>query len=162
MSQNKVADHWLMKSEPETFSFDDLMKAPKKSTCWEGVRNYQARNFMRDHFKVGDRVLFYHSNAEPAAVMGTAVVIREAYPDPSALDPTSDYFDKAAKKKKVNPWVMVDIQAVATFARPVTRTLLQTQPELKAMMVLQKGSRLSVQPVTKVEFDTVMKLGKGY
>ncbi len=159
MNESKTSNHWLMKSEPESFSYKDLLKAPKQTTFWEGVRNYQARNFMRDHFKVGDRVLFYHSNAEPPAVMGTAVVVKEGYPDHSALDPLSDYYDESALKKGVNPWVMVDVQAHTPFKRPVTRAQLQAEPKLKAMMVLQKGSRLSVQPVSQAEFECVVALG---
>jgi len=161
MSEKAARRYWLMKSEPDVFSFSDLLAAPKKTTFWEGVRNYQARNFMRDLFRKGDGVLFYHSNTEEPGVVGTAVVVREAYPDSHALDPKSDYFDADAKKKGVNPWVMVDVQAEAAFERPVTRELLAKEPKLKEMMVLKKGSRLSVQPVTAEEFETVVRLGKG-
>jgi predicted RNA-binding protein with PUA-like domain len=150
---------WLMKSEPDVFSFDDLLKAPSKTTCWEGVRNYQARNFMRDDFQIGDGVLFYHSNSEEAGVYGTAAVVKIAYPDHFAYDKKSDYFDEDAWKKQTNPWVMVDIKAQASFKQAVTRPLLQAEPRLADMMVLKKGSRLSVQPVSAEHFQIVAKLG---
>jgi len=152
--------YWLMKSEPEVFSFNDLLKAPKKTTHWEGVRNYQARNLMRDQFKLGDRVLFYHSNAEPTGIFGVCEVVKEAYPDSSAWDPKSEYFDSESKKKGINPWVMVDIRAVSLLSVPVLRENLKDSPPLKDMLVLKKGSRLSVQPVTESEFQTILKLGK--
>ncbi len=151
--------YWLMKTEPETFSFDDLLKAPRKTTHWEGVRNYQARNFMRDEMKKGDGVLLYHSNCDDPAVMGTAVVDREAYPDPDAFNPKSDYFDEDAKKKGVNPWVMVDVKADEKFKTPVNRDALRADKRCRGMMVLAKGSRLSIQPVTEAEFEAVKALG---
>ncbi len=153
------ANYWLMKSEPEVFSFDDLLKAPRRTTHWEGVRNYQARNFMRDTFRVGDKVLFYHSNAEPPGIAGVAEVARAGYPDATALDPKSDYFDEKAKAKGESPWVMVDVKAAMTLARFVSREMLAGEANLKKMMVLQRGARLSVQPVTKEEFETILKLG---
>lgn len=149
-----------MKSEPDVFSFDDLVKAPGRTTSWEGVRNYQARNFMRDEFKLGDQVLYYHSNTEEPAIMGIAEVCREGYEDHFAFDKKSDYFDEEAKKKGKNPWIMVDVKAVARFSHPVTREKLSQNPKLKSMMVLAKGSRLSVQPVTPAEFETVSAMGK--
>jgi predicted RNA-binding protein with PUA-like domain len=161
MSEKAARRYWLMKSEPDVFSFRDLLEAPGKTTFWEGVRNYQARNFMRDLFKKGDGVLFYHSNTDEPGVVGTAVVVREGYPDSLALDAKSPYFDAEAKKKGVNPWIMVDVRAEAEFRVPVTRDRLAAEPKLKEMMVLRKGSRLSVQPVTAAEFETVVKLGRG-
>lgn len=159
MSETPNRRYWLMKSEPEVFSFSDLLNAPKKTTHWEGVRNYQARNFMRDLFQVGDGVLFYHSNAEPPGVAGIAEIARAGYPDPDALNPKSEYFDRAAKQKGVNPWIMVDVKAVKAFKRLVTREMLAAEPALKEMMVMKKGSRLSVQPLTAAEFEAVIKLG---
>lgn len=150
--------YWLMKSEPDVFSFEDLVRAPKKTTCWEGVRNYQARNFMRDDFQVGDRVLFYHSNIPEAGVYGLAEVVRAGYPDVTALDPKSKYHDPKAKGR--SPWIMVDVKAVKRFRKPVTRERLAGAAGLKEMMVLKKGSRLSVQPVTRAEFDIVCRLGE--
>lgn len=151
--------YWLMKSEPSVFSFDDLLEAPKRRTAWEGVRNYQARNLLRDDFRLGQLGLFYHSNAEPTAAVGVLRVAREAYADPFAFDPKSDYYDAAAKKRGENPWVMVDVEAVRKFETPVTRPMLAEDPRTKGMMVLRKGARLSVQPVTAAEFRAVCELG---
>lgn len=156
----KKSSFWLMKSEPDVFSFEDLLKAPKKTTHWEGVRNYQARNLMRDKFKIGDRILFYHSNAEPTGIFGVCEVVKEAYPDTFAWDSKSKYFDSESKKKGINPWVMVDVKAVLRFSQPVLREDLKSEPVLKDMMVLKKGSRLSVQPVTESEFKKILDLGK--
>lgn len=151
---------WLMKSEPDVFSFDDLLRSPQRTTHWEGVRNFQARNFMRDQFKKGDQVLFYHSNSEPTGIFGVCEVVREAYPDTFAWSAKSKYFDEESQKKGVNPWVMVDIKAVSQFTHPVLREELKSIPALKEMMVLKKGSRLSIQPVTKEEFKIILKLGQ--
>ena len=153
------AHYWLMKSEPEAFSFDDLWRAPKRQTCWEGVRNYQARNLMRDQFRVGQLGLFYHSNAEPTGAVGVLRIAREAYEDRFAFDRSSPYFDADAKRRGENPWLMVDVEAVAPFARTVTRPMLAADPRLAAMMVLRRGARLSVQPVTESEFRAVCELG---
>lgn len=147
-----------MKTEPSVFSFEDLVKAPGRTTHWEGVRNYQARNLMRDEFKKGDAVLVYHSNLAEPVVAGIAEVAREAYPDPSALDKKSEYYDE--KSKGVSSWVMVDVKATHSLATPVTRTQLKKEPALKEMKVLQKGARLSVQPVTQKEFEKILALGK--
>jgi len=151
--------YWLMKTEPGTYSIDDLEKDKNQTTCWEGVRNYQARNTLRDDIKEGDRVLFYHSACKEPAVMGTAIVTREGYPDKFAFDPKSKYYDK--KSDPDDPtWYMVDIKLDQKFDRPVTLAELREQSSLKEMVLLQKGSRLSVQPVKKKEFDTVVKLSK--
>ncbi|MBY0370370.1 EVE domain-containing protein [bacterium] len=150
--------YWLMKSEPEVFSFEDLLKAPKQTTHWEGVRNYQARNLMRDEFKAGDGVLFYHSNADVTGIAGVAEVVKEGYPDSAAEDPKSDYYDPITKKKP-NPWVLVDVRATQRLQQTVTRDMLKADPAFKNMMVLKKGARLSVQPVTKEEFQRVLKIG---
>src|SRR5262245_59064032 len=114
------AHYWLVKSEPGTFSFDDLLAAPKRTTHWDGVRNHRARNHLRE-MKKGDRVLFYHSSADPTAVVGIAEVVREAYPDSTAFDPKDDHFDKASKPDAPT-WFMVDLRAVERLARPVTLT----------------------------------------
>lgn len=148
-----------MKTEPEVFSYDDLWKAAKKTTHWEGVRNYQARNFMRDEMKLGDGVLVYHSNCDDPAVVGTATISKEGYPDPFALDPKNKYFDEDAKKKGENPWVMVDIKADRKLPKPVNRDALRADKRCQKMMVLAKGSRLSIQPVTLAEFEAVLELG---
>ena len=149
-----------MKTEPETFSFDDLIRAPKQTTHWEGVRNYQARNLMRDEFKPGVRVLVYHSRIDEPAVFGLAEVVKAGYPDLTALDPKSDYFDEKAKAKGESPWVMVDVRATHRLTSPVTREMLKGDPAFRNMMVLKKGARLSVQPVSDAEFKRVEELGK--
>jgi len=138
--QLRLMKHWLMKSEPSAYSIDDLKR--DKTTNWNGIRNYQARNFMRDEMKVGDKVLFYASNADPSGVTGVAEVVREGYPE------------------KEEPWVMVDLKFVEKFARLVPLDELKTTKGLENMVVTKKGSRLSVQPVTKSEFDVVVKLGR--
>lgn len=155
-----MSDHnyWLVKTEPQAFSFDDLVASPGKTTGWDGVRNYQARNFMRDGMKKGDLVLFYHSSADPTAVMGVARVVREAYPDPTAFDPKDSHFDPKSKRDAPT-WMMVDLQAVERFASPVPLGELRGVKGLEKMVLLQKGSRLSVQPVTAREFEIVRKLG---
>lgn len=146
-----------MKSEPDVFSLDDLCRAPGQVTGWEGVRNYQARNFMRDDMRVGDRVLYYHSNCDCVGVAGIAEIAREAYPDPSAWDPASHYHDP--KSSPANPrWVMVDVRFVEAFARTVTLAELKAHHGLSQMAVVQKGQRLSVQPVTEDEFRIVVEM----
>jgi predicted RNA-binding protein with PUA-like domain len=151
--------YWLLKTEPESFSIQDLAKAPKQTTCWDGVRNYQARNYMRDEMKIGDRVLFYHSSADPPAVVGTARVVKAGYSDPTAWDPKNHHFDPAASPE--NPrWSMVDIKLEKIFKQPLSLESLRKEPALKKMELLRKGSRLSVQPVTQEEFDAVVELSK--
>lgn len=150
--------YWLFKSEPREFSIQDLAKAKRKTTFWDGVRNYQARNFLRDEIKVGDRVLYYHSNADPSAVVGVAKVVREGYPDHTAWDPNDKHYDE--KSSADNPrWFMVDIQLETIFKRPLPLPELREIKSLKNMELLRKGSRLSVQPVRKSEFDRIVKLG---
>ncbi|HVX09838.1 MAG TPA: EVE domain-containing protein [Pirellulales bacterium] len=149
-------NHWLLKTEPESFSIQDLAKRPDQTTCWDGVRNYQARNFMRE-MRVGDRVLFYHSNAAPPAIVGIANVVREAYPDNTAWKKGDHHFDPKASPE--NPiWQMVDIKLDQIFARPLGLDELREVKALEKMELLRRGSRLSVQPVTEREFDTVLKL----
>jgi len=149
--------YWLMKTEPTTYSIDDLVADRDQTTCWEGVRNYQARNLLRDEIQQEDRVLFYHSACKQPAVVGTAVVTRDGYPDSHAMDRRSKYFD--AKSDPENPtWYMVDIRLENKFDQPVTLSALRDRAGLKGMVLLQKGSRLSVQPVKKKEFDTVLKM----
>jgi predicted RNA-binding protein with PUA-like domain len=152
--------YWLMKTEPTTFSFEDLIKAPKKTTHWEGVRNFQARNLLRDSIKIGDVVFIYHSNVDEPAVMGVAEVVKEGYPDDSALNPKSEYYDESAKKKGISPWYMVDVKATHAFESPVTREQMKKEAALSNIMVLKKGARLSVQPVGEKEFHHILKLGK--
>ena len=152
--------HWLVKSEPDVFGFDDLWSAPDRTTYWDGIRNFQARNFMRDHMRVGDQVLFYHSNAEPMGIAGVAEVVREAYPDHTAFDPGDPHFD--AKSDPAAPtWMMVDVRAVERFPHVVTLAELRDAPGLEDMFVLQRGNRLSVTPVGAEEFEIVLRLGRG-
>ncbi|MDB4678752.1 EVE domain-containing protein [Rhodopirellula sp.] len=148
-----------MKTEPTTYSIDDLANEKKKTTTWEGVRNYQARNLLRDEIKKGDRVLFYHSACKEPAVVGLATVSKEGYPDSFAFDSSHKYFDVKSKREKPT-WYMVDIKLDKKFREPVTLTELRAQKSLKEMVLLQKGSRLSVQPVKKTEFDKIVKLAE--
>jgi predicted RNA-binding protein with PUA-like domain len=149
--------HWLMKSEPSVFSIDDLAK--KGVTAWDGVRNYQARNLIRDEMGVGDEVLFYHSSAEPAGVAGIAKIAAAAYPDPSQFDRRSEYHDPAATKDAPR-WFVVDVRFVRKFPRVVALAELKANPALAKMVVTQRGSRLSVQPVTPEEFAAVLAMAK--
>jgi predicted RNA-binding protein with PUA-like domain len=149
--------YWLMKSEPGVYSIADLQR--DGTTCWDGVRNYQARNFMRDDMRVGDEVFFYHSNAQPMGIYGVARVVREGYTDHTALDPSDKHYDP--KSDPASPtWMMVDIGYVGTFKEPITLAALKQVPGLEKMLVIQRGSRLSVQPVTPEEWDIVMRLGE--
>lgn len=149
--------HWLMKCEPEAYSIDDL--ARDGSTTWEGVRNFQARNYLRDDFQVGDGVLFYASNSVPSGVSGLAEVSRATYPDTFAFDKKHEYFDP--KSDPDNPtWYMVDVKFVEKFPAVVPLETLKESPGLEAMMVIRKGMRLSIQPVAKPEFEIVKKLGR--
>ncbi|RAP30303.1 EVE domain-containing protein [Candidatus Marinamargulisbacteria bacterium SCGC AG-343-D04] len=144
--------YWLMKSEPNVYSIDDLER--DNVTHWEGVRNYQARNFMRDDMSVGDQVLFYHSNAKPPGIAGFATVSKTAYPDFFAWDPASKYFDsKSSPEKPI--WMMVEVKFIKKLSSLISLDSLKTYPELAEMMVLRKGSRLSVQPVEKKHFDFI-------
>lgn len=150
--------YWLIKSEPSVFSWDDLKKSKNKTTYWDGVRNYQARNFLRDEMKIGDLVLFYHSNADPLAVMGVCEVVKEGYPDHTQFDPDNIHYDEKANPE--NPtWFMVDLKLKEDFTKPVTIDQIKANPKLKNMKLVQKGNRLSVMPVTKAEFDEIVKMG---
>ena len=148
--------YWLVKSEPDVFSIDALARAPRQTTGWDGVRNYQARNFMRE-MAVGDLVLFYHSNADPPAVVGTAEVVRTAYPDDTQFDPRSDHYDAAATADRPR-WDMVDLKYREKFPVSLALDRLRQEQKLKDMVLLKKGSRLSVQPVTALEWTVIMKL----
>jgi predicted RNA-binding protein with PUA-like domain len=154
----RVRRYWLVKSEPDSFSWDDLWSAPERTTAWEGVRNYQARNLLRDMMQKGDLVFFYHSSAVPPSIMGVAEVMRAGYPDPTAFDRKSEQFDP--KSDPASPvWYAVDIKARRAFRRPITLSELRLLPELQRMVLLQKGSRLSVQPVSPDEWEVIYALG---
>ncbi len=157
MSVTRNRRFWLFKTEPSCFSFDDLKTRPDGTEHWDGVRNFQARNLLRDEIKPGDGVLFYHSNISEPAVVGIAEVVSEGYPDGTALDPASDHFDPRTSRD--NPiWYMVDVRYGRPFNRPVTLAEMKMHPEL-AGMVLLKRSRLSVQPVTPHEWEYILRLG---
>ncbi len=158
MAQRRSQSHWLMKSEPESFSIQDLARAPKQTTFWDGVRNYQARNFLRDKVQVGDGVLFYHSNADPPAVVGTATVARAGYPDHTQFDPDSDHCDPDSPTDEPR-WYMVDVKLDRVFPRPLPLDELRRVPAL-AGMVLFRRSRLSVQPVTAAEWRAILHLAQ--
>lgn len=148
---------WLIKSEPDCYSIDDLQRDGQ--TFWSGVRNYQARNFMRDLMKIGDGVLYYHSSVEPPSVAGLAEVCSESYPDFTALDPDDDHFDP--KHTPDNPiWMMVDVKFVRKFDQPITLAEIKAMPGLENMVLTQRGSRLSVQPVTAQEWEIVTAMRK--
>lgn len=148
--------YWLMKSEPGSFSIDDLNRSTKKTTCWDGVRNYQARNYMREMVK-GDQILFYHSSIEPAGIVGIAEVSRSAYPDHTALDPKDHHYDPKSTPENTI-WEMVDIRLVRVFAVMITLDELRGVAGLESMELLRKGSRLSVQPVKPEEWKIILKL----
>ncbi|MBY0241679.1 MAG: EVE domain-containing protein [Burkholderiaceae bacterium] len=148
--------YWLMKSEPDEVSIDDALAAPNQTVPWFGVRNYQARNFMRDGMRVGDGVLFYHSSCAEPGIAGLAEVASSAYPDTTQFDPASHYHD-AKSTPEAPRWLMVDVKAVRK-TRLLSLAELRTIPELDDMVVLQKGSRLSITPVTPAQWDTLQKL----
>ncbi|MCE5232630.1 MAG: EVE domain-containing protein [Mizugakiibacter sp.] len=147
--------HWLMKSEPEAFSIDDL--ARKRKEAWDGVRNYQARNFMRDGMRPGDKAFFYHSNCAAPGIVGIAEVASAAYPDPTQFDPRSRHFDAGSTRDEPR-WVLVDVKYVRKLKRIITLDELKTHPELAAMPLVQRGTRLSVQPVTQAQWDFILGL----
>jgi len=149
--------YWLMKCEPDAYTIDDLKR--DKKTAWEGVRNFQARNFMRDQMQVGDKVLFYASNAEPSGVTGLARIARAGYPDEYSRKKGHHYFDAGSSKEKPL-WYMVDIAFVERFPGTLPLETLKHTKGLEDMMVIKKGARLSIQPVTKAEYDIVVKLGR--
>jgi predicted RNA-binding protein with PUA-like domain len=148
--------YWLFKSEPTVYSFHHLLAEPDQTTGWDGVRNYQARNFLRDQVKVGDGVLFYHSNADPPCIAGIAEIVREGHPDPTAFDPKSDHYDPKSDSDSPT-WYQVSIKAVRAIEPPIGLPELGNVPELAGMELLRKGSRLSIQPVTKTEWETILK-----
>ncbi len=150
--------YWLVKSEPDVFSFDDLLAAPKKTTCWDSVRNTGARNFLRDGMKKGDLVFYYHSNATPSAIVGICEVVREGYPDDTAFDPKHDYFDPDSDQSTPT-WFMVDVRAVKALKRPVSLQEMKDEPALAEMSLIRVG-RLSVVPVTEPEWEMVLEMSE--
>ena len=151
-----MARYWLFKSEPGAYSFGDLVDDGVAE--WDGVRNFQARNFLRDEIKEGDGVLFYHSSSKPLAVVGAAIVVRGGYPDHTAQDPAS--FHPDPKGTLDNPiWYMVDIRATERFAEPVTLERIKMMPQLAGMMLVRRGARLSIQPVSQEEWEIIRQMG---
>jgi len=149
--------YWLMKSEPSVFGIDDLKGKPNKTSFWDGVRNYQARNFMRDGMKKGDKVFFYHSSCPEPGIVGIAQIAREAYPDATAFDPKSPYYDP--KSKPDNPaWMGVDVKFVRKFKRVLSLEELKTEARLEGFRLLQRGNRLSVMPVSEEHWNVVLEL----
>jgi predicted RNA-binding protein with PUA-like domain len=148
---------WLLKSEPQDFSFDDLLAARGRRAGWDGVRNHQARNLMRDRMQVGDGVLFYHSSAEPPGVAGIARIARAAYPDPTQFDRRSEHYDPKSRKESPT-WLQVDVEAVRELPRFLPLAELRATPALSGMLLLRRGQRLSIQPVTPEEWLAVLAL----
>jgi predicted RNA-binding protein with PUA-like domain len=149
--------YWLFKSEPEVYSFSHLLAEKDKTTGWDGIRNYQARNYLRDSIKVGDQVLFHHSNADPPCIAGIARVVRAGHPDPTAFDPKSEHHDPKSDPSSPT-WFQVSIRAVRAIDPPLGLPALKEEPALARMELLRKGSRLSIQPVTQSEWNAIMKL----
>lgn len=146
--------YWLMKSEPDAYSIDDLERDGREP--WDGIRNYEARNFMRDEMNIGDRALFYHSNVRPLAIVGTMEICSEPYPDPTQFDPDSKYFDEKSSESEPT-WQLVDVKFVQKFNNPVTRDQLKKIKELKDMMLF-KRNRLSITKVTEAEYKKILEL----
>ncbi|HLO98633.1 MAG TPA: EVE domain-containing protein [Fimbriimonas sp.] len=149
-------NYWLMKSEPDCFSIDDLIKVGGPS-MWEGCRNYTVRNFFRDTMAVGDMAFFYHSSVVPAGIVGTMKIVSEAYPDPTQFDPKSDYYDPKAPADG-SRWILRDVEFVEKFDKTITLQQIKATPGLENMGVVQRGQRLSVMPVTKEEWDIIIKM----
>jgi len=154
-----IMNYWLFKSEESVFSIGDLAREPGKTACWEGVRNYQARNFLRDDVKKGDELFFYHSNCAVPGIAGVAVVVKEGYPDHYAWDGSSKYFDARSTPEKP-VWFMVDIKLKGKFRRVIPLSELRENPELTSMKILQKGNRLSVTPVARGEWEAILRMEK--
>ena len=149
--------YWLMKTEPNEFGIDDLAERPRKTEPWDGVRNYQARNMMRDEMKQGDRVFIYHSNCEVPGIVGIATVAREGYPDPTAFDPEDKHYDP--KSDPANPrWYLVDVKFERKLRRTIPLTELKAQAALEGMPLVRRGNRLSVMPVSEREWEYILSL----
>jgi len=150
-------NYWLMKSEPETFGINDLINKPAQTEHWDGVRNYQARNMMRDDMKLGDQVFFYHSNCAEPGIVGIMEIVKEGYPDFTAFDPDNKHFDAKSDPEKPR-WMMVDVKYVRTLSRTITLKELKEQPQLSDLALLRRGNRLSIMPVGKAHWDFILAL----
>ncbi len=149
--------YWLIKSEPDAYGIDHLENEQNQITHWDGIRNYQARNIMRDEMKVGDKIFFYHSNCKPPGIVGMVEVVKEAYPDHTALDPKSKYFDPKASED--NPrWCMVDVKLIKKFKRKLSLDDMRNEPSLAGMQLLRRGNRLSITPVTEDQWNTILEM----
>ena len=149
--------YWLMKSEPDVYSIDDLERDGRE--MWDSIRNYQARNMMRDDMRIGDKVFFYHSNCKEPAIVGVSKVAGKPYPDPTQFDPESKYFDP--KSDQENPrWVLVDVEFVSKLKRPITLAEIKANPALDDMILTRRGNRLSIMPVDKKHWDTILRLAQ--
>ncbi len=149
--------YWLMKSEPDVYGIDDLRDAPAQTDHWDGVRNYQARNMMRDQMKIGDLAFFYHSNVKEPGIVGIMEIVREGYPDPTARDPASPYYDPKSTEEEPR-WYMVDVRYVRHLRRPIGLAELKRHPPLRNMPLLRRGNRLSIMPLTEAEWRYILKL----
>ena len=149
--------YWLMKSEPDAFGIDDLQTRPQQTEHWDGVRNYQARNMMRDEMKIGDQVFFYHSNCDEPGIVGIATVVREGYPDFTAFDPDNKHYDPKSNPDKPT-WIMVDVQFVRKLRRTITLRELKLQTALSDLALLRRGNRLSIMPVTATQWEFILSL----
>lgn len=150
-------NHWLMKSEPDTFGIDDLRARPEQIEHWDGVRNYQARNMMRDQMRAGDQVFFYHSNCSEPGIVGIAEIVREAYPDFTAFDPDDKHFDPKSDPDKPT-WFMVDVRFVRKFKHTISLRELKAMPELAELALVRRGNRLSIMPVTAEQWQLIIAL----
>ncbi len=150
-------NYWLMKSEPDTFGINDLKDRPNQCEHWDGVRNYQVRNMMRDEMKTGDLAFFYHSNCAEPGIVGIMEICREGYPDHTAFDPENIHFDPKSDPAKP-AWMMVDVKYVKTLGRTITLTELKQKPELADFALVKRGNRLSIMPVSKVQWDFILSL----
>jgi predicted RNA-binding protein with PUA-like domain len=156
-NDKSTARYWLLKTEPSTYSFQDLWNAPGRTTGWDGVRNFQARNTLRDQMKKGDLVFIYHSSTDPTGIVGIAEVAREGYPDPTAFDPKDFHYDPKSKRESPS-WFMVDVKALRAIEPIITLEELRKTKGLEKMVLLQRGSRLSVQPVSAAEWRVITGL----
>lgn len=150
-------NYWLMKSEPEVFGIDDLYQRPGQTEHWDGVRNYQARNMMRDAMKLGDQVFFYHSNCAVPGIVGIMEIVKEGYPDDTAFDPDNAHFDPKSHPDKPS-WMMVDVKYLQKFARTISLNELKQHPELADMVLLRRGNRLSIMPVSPEQWQFILGL----
>lgn len=150
-------NYWLMKSEPEVFGIDDLYQRPGQTEHWDGVRNYQARNMMRDAMKLGDQVFFYHSNCAVPGIVGIMEIVKEGYPDDTAFDPDNPHFDPKSHPEKPS-WMMVDVKYRQKFARTISLNELKQHPELADMVLLRRGNRLSIMPVSPEQWQFILGL----